>query len=164
MADQYRWLGITDECTDCEKCHKANLKSTVVLQYLDVDGNPDGDPVYFGSTCAARALSVKGGGRSVLASARGAHHQTLTDAADARSMLELYGVPESGDMDDDGYRQAVANYRRYNAGVAHWDFPYLLGRVRDFTARRRAAIAAAALIDPVCPMCQCQHQPRKRTP
>ena len=51
------YLGTSDDVTTCECCGKPDLKSTVALS---VDG---GDPVYYGSDCAARALGrgVKGG-------------------------------------------------------------------------------------------------------
>lgn len=48
---KYRYLGITDERDACDCCGRTNLKRTVVL---DIDG----EVVYFGTTCAARALKV----------------------------------------------------------------------------------------------------------
>lgn len=44
------WLGTTDEVTTCDCCGKKDLKGTVALSIND------SDPVYFGCTCAARAL------------------------------------------------------------------------------------------------------------
>ncbi|MFI5296645.1 MAG: hypothetical protein ACHREM_00990 [Polyangiales bacterium] len=46
-----KFLGTTDDVTTCECCGRVDLKSTVGLS---IDG---GDPVYYGVTCAARALS-----------------------------------------------------------------------------------------------------------
>ncbi len=49
-AQPVRFLGTTDDVTQCDCCGKANLKSTVALS---IGG---GDPVFFGVTCAARAI------------------------------------------------------------------------------------------------------------
>jgi hypothetical protein len=49
----FRVLGTTNDVTTCEKCNRVELKGTVVLQPLDPDGNPDGEPSYFGSSCGA---------------------------------------------------------------------------------------------------------------
>lgn len=48
-----KYLGTTDDVTTCECCGKANLKSTVAIEMQD-----GSDPVYFGVTCAARALKT----------------------------------------------------------------------------------------------------------
>lgn len=50
-----KFLGTSDEVTTCDCCGKSNLKSTVALS---ID---EGDAVYFGVTCAARALKVQVG-------------------------------------------------------------------------------------------------------
>ena len=50
---EFRFLGTTDEVTTCECCGKTGLKSTVAIE---ADG---GAPMYFGITCAARALGRK---------------------------------------------------------------------------------------------------------
>jgi hypothetical protein len=46
-----KWLGTTDDVTTCDHCGKRNLKNTVALS---ID---EGEPVYYGVDCAARALS-----------------------------------------------------------------------------------------------------------
>ncbi|WP_369147106.1 hypothetical protein [Streptomyces sp. R44] len=51
----YKILGTTDDVTTCELCGRDELKGTVTLCPLDVDGNEDGDAVYFGVSCAAKA-------------------------------------------------------------------------------------------------------------
>lgn len=51
----YTVKGTTDEVTECELCGRVELKGTVILVPLDPDGNPDGEPVYFGTSCAAKA-------------------------------------------------------------------------------------------------------------
>lgn len=52
MMSAVKFLGTSDENTVCECCGKKNLKSTVALS---ID---DSDPVFFGVTCAARALKM----------------------------------------------------------------------------------------------------------
>lgn len=46
----YEVLGTTSDHTDCELCGRADLKGTVALK------DEDGNVVYFGTDCAARAL------------------------------------------------------------------------------------------------------------
>jgi len=50
---EVRFVGVTDEVTTCECCGKRNLKRTVAISF---DG---GDPVYYGTDCAARTLGRK---------------------------------------------------------------------------------------------------------
>lgn len=51
----YQVIGTTNDVTTCELCGRDELKGTVMLVALDLDGNPDGDPGYFGTSCAATA-------------------------------------------------------------------------------------------------------------
>jgi len=51
----FRILGTSDEVTSCDCCGKVGLKSTVALVELDADGS-ESEPLYFGCTCAARAM------------------------------------------------------------------------------------------------------------
>ena len=46
--------GITDDRTNCECCGRTNLKRTIRLLVLDVDGSTIG-ATYYGTECAARA-------------------------------------------------------------------------------------------------------------
>lgn len=56
-ARLFRVVGTSDEVNACDCCGKTKLKSTVELFELDADGNDVADhPVYFGVTCAARAM------------------------------------------------------------------------------------------------------------
>lgn len=144
----FRYIGTTDECIECQQCGKADLRSTVVLAILDADGNVE-DHTYFGSTCAARALGVKGGSRAVLQSARWAHEETLASAADARRMLAHYGLPEAGDVDRDTQLEAMRRYVQAHPNIHQWVEETGVGvraRVMDMLARKRAAIAEANLI------------------
>lgn len=54
-APAFKVLGTTGDVTECEHCGRTELKGTIVLGILDADGNPDGDAVYFGAVCGARA-------------------------------------------------------------------------------------------------------------
>ena len=144
----FRYIGITDECVECQKCGRNELRSTVVLAVLDADGNTE-DVTYYGSTCAARALGIRGGGRAVLQSARWAHHTTIENAKDARRMLAHYGLPETGDPTQDEVREAMKRYIRQHPNIAEHVTKSGIGvraRVLDMLARKRAAIADAALI------------------
>lgn len=109
-APAFRYLGITDECVECQCCGKADLRSTVVLAVLDADRNTE-DITYYGSTCAARALGVRGGGRSVLQSARWAHDKTLTEGRNARACLHRMGADDLGNFPTRGrFERAVTTY------------------------------------------------------
>lgn len=50
--DSVKFLGNSDDVTTCECCGRTNLKSTVALSINDAEA------VYFGVTCAARALAM----------------------------------------------------------------------------------------------------------
>ena len=147
-APAYRYIGITDECVECQKCGKNELRSTVVLAMLDVDGNVE-DITYYGSSCAAKALGIRGGGRGVLNSARAAHDQTIEIAKFARRTLEFYGLPLEGEPSEDVLRAARRLYVRSNNNVA--DLVARTGKtvtwyVLDMLNRKREEIALAALL------------------
>lgn len=147
---RWRFLGTTDESVICEKCGKTELRSTVMIVPLDADGNDEGDPAYFGSSCAARALGIKGGGKAVLAAANGARLTTLMNAHDARRMLRAYGdLPETGPLTEEQRRAGVHAYVRNNRGVQA-DIAENGGTVTDrlveMLARKQAAIADAVLV------------------
>lgn len=50
----FRVLGTTSDVTECDLCGRAELKGTVVLAPLDIDGNEEG-VVYYGASCGAKA-------------------------------------------------------------------------------------------------------------
>jgi hypothetical protein len=50
----YRVLGTTDEVTECEHCGRVDLKGTIILGIIDIDGSVE-DRTYFGAVCGARA-------------------------------------------------------------------------------------------------------------
>lgn len=94
-APAFRYLGTTDHMQECQACGRVDLRATVALEMLDADGN-GGEVVYYGSHCAARALGVKGGARTVLANAAAARSHTLEMARIARGTLAHYGLPTTG--------------------------------------------------------------------
>jgi hypothetical protein len=53
-VEELRFVGVTDERTECERCGRIELKRTIVLRRY-VDGEPEG-VVYYGVDCAAEAL------------------------------------------------------------------------------------------------------------
>lgn len=55
---RFKVLGIDRDRTDCECCGRNNLKLTVILGSLDVDGNVQGR-LWFGRDCAARATRLR---------------------------------------------------------------------------------------------------------
>lgn len=55
----FRVLGTTDDVTECEQCGRDELKSTVILGYIDPHSNDIDDVTYMGSDCAARATGWK---------------------------------------------------------------------------------------------------------
>lgn len=146
IAPKFRYIGITDECIVCEKCGKPGLKSTVILAILDADGNPE-DATYYGSSCAARALGIKGGSRSVLNSARAAHDQTIEVAKDARAALDRYGLPHTGEVSDYDVQYAALLFatkhahQATNTTGAQWR-----QMVREFIAARQGEVRNAALL------------------
>lgn len=144
----FRYLGVTDECVECQKCGKTQLRSTVVLAVLDVDGNTE-DVTYYGSSCAAKALSIKGGGRAVLQSARWAHDRTLAEAEDARASLDRYSLPHTGEVSDYDVQYAALLFamKHKHAVWAPSTTPeQWREKVRELITDRQAKIADAALL------------------
>jgi hypothetical protein len=149
-APAFRFLGTTDECVDCQRegCPKMDLKYTVAIMPLDKDGTDEGEATYYGSSCAARALGFtgKGAAREVLNAARGAAYRTRANAEDARRMLKIYGLPETGEPTVDEMRGAVRLYIRnhYNISRSCRETGLTVSdMVRDMITRKRAALADA---------------------
>lgn len=51
---KYKIVGINDDMDTCMCCGKSGLKRVVWMVAIDPDGNPDGSPEHYGTTCAAR--------------------------------------------------------------------------------------------------------------
>lgn len=142
----FRYIGTTNDIVECEKCGKADLRCTVIIVPLDAEGNDNGDPCYYGSTCAARALAVRGGGAAVRRAANGARLMTLMAAHDAVRMLRFYGLPLDGEMTDDQRRTAVRAYVRNNNTAELAPGTTVSDLVCDMLARKRAAVAEAVMV------------------
>lgn len=143
---KFRFIGTTDECVECQACGKTDLRATVVLAILDADGNAE-EITYYGSTCAARALGIRGGGRAVLQSARWAQQETAQQAKDARKRLAFYNWPETGEPAPGVLDAAVTKWADVNW---HWacDKPRTewVKALREARNRDQSAIADAILI------------------
>lgn len=89
-----QWVikGITDDCTTCECCGRQNLKRTVALAPLDCDGNEDGDPVYYGTSCAAVVLRRTQTWISTTAKVAAIHHRERDNTA--RRIISVYAPVE----------------------------------------------------------------------
>lgn len=145
---KFRYIGITDECVECQKCGRVDLKSTIVLAILDAEGNEE-DITYYGSTCAARALGIRGGGRSALQAARAAHEQTLADAQRARRILAFYGLPLTGEPTYEERNEAMQRYTLRHPGLHNEVAETGIGvraRVLAMLDFERSKIAEAELI------------------
>lgn len=152
---KYRYIGITDECVECQQCGKPNLRSTVVLSILDTDGNHE-DYTYYGSTCAAHALNEHGprAATKILGLARAAHRQLVINAHDAVRMLAHYGLPETGEPTTDQLRNAMRLYIHHHPNTHSWVTETGIGvraRVLDMLTRKRAALTEAAHLNVTVP-------------
>ncbi|MFF4900485.1 hypothetical protein [Streptomyces sp. NPDC001068] len=88
MAPAYTIKGTTTDVTNCEHCPRRGLRKTVVLVPLDADGNEFGEPVHYGTSCAARALAVTT--HEITRAARAADlHQRIAARAALRDAARL---------------------------------------------------------------------------
>lgn len=55
MSKVFQVKGSTTDVTECELCGRTELKGTIVLQPLDIDGNAEGNVTYYGANCGAKA-------------------------------------------------------------------------------------------------------------
>ncbi len=81
-----RFLGTTDDVTTCDHCGKPNLKNTVALS---IGG---GDAVYYGVTCAARALRRTA--KEIRGAARDAEHEIAKLVSRERRRIEALSYEE----------------------------------------------------------------------
>jgi hypothetical protein len=152
----HRYIGITDEQTVCDRCGKSELGRTVILVTLDADGNDDG-VVRFGTTCASRALAVKGGARKVADLANFATYQTQQDASRARRWFAKWDVADMDTTDIEAVKVFARTYRRaqfealngrgvLEVGPGGVTLDRWVEILIDTIGRYRRAIADAALI------------------
>ena len=143
-AKPFRFIGITDESTTCDHCGKEDLARTVMLATLDADGNAEG-LVYFGTTCAGRALAARWGVKmtrtAIVNAAESAELERRAADRDARQLLGHYGLPLQGEATlaqlmnaADLYAHAHRHAAWANSGT-DW-----AGMVRDMLTRRQAQV------------------------
>lgn len=122
----FKVLGTTDDVTDCHCCGRIGLKATVALQPLDADGGPDGEVVYFGMVCAAKAMrqSVKYVREQLSAIEQAADNarraaQAAKDAAYSAWLVANYGVRQPADLFAKGVKpmDALNRYRAEQAAA-----------------------------------------------
>lgn len=138
-APKFRYLGCTDDVVVCEKCGKEELKKTIVLAVLDADGNVE-ETTYYGSSCAARALTALTGRKHTAAAVRrdaeNALYRLQADARSAQGLLDYYGPYEHDEAAlIDAYRHAHGD--AYNVSYGEW-----LDRARSMFVTRRAQVEA----------------------
>lgn len=141
MTAKFRFIGTTDETVECQQCGKTELRNTVVLALLDDDGNTT-ETVYYGSTCAARALGIRGGSRRVLDAARAAGNRITDAARNSRSILDYYGFGYTGRVSSEDLLNAVPAYLAANPNVGDNAF----ANIRAMVKRHQQTIAEANLI------------------
>lgn len=56
MTKKFRIMGCNDDFDTCDCCGKTGLKRVVMLAPVDPDGNLEGDPSPYGTSCAAKLL------------------------------------------------------------------------------------------------------------
>jgi hypothetical protein len=125
--------GITDDTDRCECCG-TRIKRAVALMPLDVDGNEDGDVVYYGTTCAGRALGRKT--TWVTNAARGAQAKWEADAERAREWLAAYEPVENAPVREQFRVFALERNNKLRAGET------VTSAVAGLLATARAILAA----------------------
>jgi hypothetical protein len=138
-SSNYRMIGSTDDVVECAKCGRVDLKMTVILELLDADGQPEGDPTYFGTTCAARALATRGvrvTAAKLADQARAADKHRKDQKRHALEMLTFYGLPvEPVDADRENLIPARIRYFEQNpSAVGRYSFSE---RVAEWRAMAR---------------------------
>jgi hypothetical protein len=140
----HRYVGTTDEATECDLCHRTELKLTVILELLDADGNVE-ERVNYGTSCAAKVLRARTGTRltttAVLNGATNAEFVRRTADVDARRTLAHYGLPLQGEPTPEQLTAATALYA-HNHRMAQWagEDTDWRGMVHHMVTRRQAQV------------------------
>ncbi|WP_406469810.1 hypothetical protein [Streptomyces sp. NBC_01615] len=115
---KWKIKGIVDDFDECGCCGRRGLKRTVAMMPLDADGNEDGtaeDVVYYGTSCAATALSWTQS--KVTQTAQAAQHEQDQADAHARRMLSIYAPVEFAPVRDMARVYCGRNQRQPDTGV-----------------------------------------------
>ncbi|MER5200060.1 hypothetical protein ACWD3J_41940 [Streptomyces sp. NPDC002755] len=137
--------GTVDDCDECGCCGRRGLKRTVALMPLDAEGNEDGSVVYYGTSCAATALSWTQG--KVTDTARAA--QAKRDQRDdfARRMLSIYAPVEFAPVRDKARVYYGRNQSQRDTGVkATEEVAKLLAEARATLADTTTGLARPSRI------------------
>ncbi|MEU6610313.1 hypothetical protein ABZ922_35595 [Streptomyces shenzhenensis] len=115
---KWKIKGIVDDHDTCGCCGRRGLKRTVAMMPLDADGNEDGtaeDVVYYGTSCAATALSWTQA--KVTDTARTA--QAERDQRDnwARRIISIYAPVEFAPVHDKARVYYGRNQHQRDTGV-----------------------------------------------
>lgn len=91
-AIQYRIKGTSNDVTNCDCCGRDQLRRTVALAVLDADRN-ETETVYYGTSCAARAMAITS--RKVTQQAGAADMHRASAARHAEEIIATYGPVET---------------------------------------------------------------------
>lgn len=163
MTSKFRYVGVTDEYVECQKCGKSDLRKTIMIETLDEEDNGEGVITYYGSTCAARALGVTGRGTSthVWNAARAAHRKLVEEAYDGRRMLAFYELPETSTLTSEQERIATLQYadvHRHAAWASGKTYDDWRTMALDMVTRKQRAVAEATRANVTVPATDREYQ------
>lgn len=88
----YKPVGTSDEILECDLCGKSNLRNTVVLAYIDAEGESEGER-FVGRDCAAKLItgvkSVKAGNK-IAREAEAAMRRRAEAVKNSKAMLAFF--------------------------------------------------------------------------
>lgn len=149
MGAAFKIMGTTGDVTSCDCCHRRGLRRTVALLPVDRDGMADGEVTYYGTGCAAKALTISS--YAVRRAARAAditatieRRAALRDrAAWALPRLEEFRANLVARMEAGQDPATVAAGHAARLGTAVWR--YAPERRDEVQAEARAAFAVGGL-------------------
>jgi hypothetical protein len=149
MGAAFKIMGTTGDVTSCDCCHRRGLRRTVALLPLDADGMEDGEVTYYGTGCAAKALTI-----SSYAVRRAARNADIVAAIERRAelrdrarwalpRLQEFRVRLVARMEAGEDPATVAEGSANRLGVAVWR--YVPERRPEAEAEARAAFTSGGL-------------------